>query len=141
VFDANSYAGDAQIDTLPPGQERLISYGIDQQVRVDATKNRHDTALLSGKIVKGVLELQRKQVFTQDYLLDSKAEANKTVIIEHPLRQGWSLIETDKPIETTETLYRFKGAVDAGKASKLTVKEQVVTGEQIAILPSSWRRW
>ncbi len=136
VFDGNSYAGDAQVDTLPPSQERLISYGIDQQVTVDATKNRHDNALLTGKIVKGVLELQRKQVATQDYLLDNKSDVEKTVIIEHPLRQGWSLVETDKPIETTQTLYRFKGPVAAGKASKLTVKEQLVHGEEIAILPA-----
>jgi hypothetical protein len=135
VFDANSYAGDAQIDTLPPGQERLISYGIDQQVRVDATKNRHDSALLTGKIVKGVLELQRKQVFTQDYLMENKGEANKSIIIEHPLRQGWSLVDTTKPIETTETLYRFKGDVAAGDSAKWTVKEQIVSSEQIAILP------
>jgi len=60
----------------------------------------------------------------------------KTLIVEHPLRQGWKLVDTDKPIETTETLYRFKGAVDAGKASKLVVKEEIVQGQSIAILPT-----
>jgi chromosome segregation ATPase len=45
-------------------------------------------------------------------------------------------VDTDKPLETTETLYRFKGKVAAGKATKLTVKEEVIQGEQIAILPA-----
>ena len=42
---------------------------------------------------------------------------DKRLIIEHPLRQGWHLVETDKPIETTPALYRFKGKVAAGKAA------------------------
>ena len=39
VLDAGAYAGDARIDDVPPGQERLISYGIDLQVLVE----RHRT--------------------------------------------------------------------------------------------------
>src|SRR5207248_7966695 len=49
VLEASTYAGDAQIDNLPPGQERLLSYGIDLQMRVDAATNRQDSSLMSGK--------------------------------------------------------------------------------------------
>src|SRR5688572_21544205 len=93
VLDANTYAGDAQIDNVPPGQERLLSYGIDLQVRVDATKNRTDVALMTAKIVKGVLELTHKNVFTQEYLAENKSDKAKTLIVEHPLRQGWKLVD------------------------------------------------
>ena len=135
VLDANSYAGDASIDNVPPGQERLISFGVDLQVLVDATKNRSDTAIQTGKIIKGVLFLTRKNVFTQDYTTDNKGDKDKTLIIEHPIRQGWHLVDTAKPIETTESLYRFKGKVAAGKATTLTVREEIVQGEEFAILP------
>src|SRR5256885_8291928 len=40
VLEGSTYSGDARIDNLPPGQERLLSYGIDLQMTVDATKNR-----------------------------------------------------------------------------------------------------
>lgn len=136
VLDGSSYAGDASIDNVPPGQERLISYGVDLQVLVDATKNKTDTAIQTGKIVKGVLFLTRKNVFTQDYTAENKGDKDKTLIIEHPIRQGWHLANTDKPIETTESLYRFKGKVAAGKATKLTVQEEIVQGQEIAILPT-----
>jgi hypothetical protein len=136
VIDANTYAGDAQIDNLPPGQERLLSYGIDLQMLVDNTKNRTDSAILTGKIVKGVLEVSRKHVATQDYIADNKSDKDKTLIVEHPIKPGWKLVETDKPIETTQTVYRFKGSVTAKKSSKLTVKEEIVQGETIAILPA-----
>jgi len=143
VLDNGAYAGDARIDNVPPGQERLISYGIDLQVLVDATKNRQDNTIQSGTIVKGVLHLTRRHVFTQEYVTDNKGEKDKTVVIEHPLRQGWKLVEnkdnkdfTAKPYETTEALYRFRGVVPAGKAAKLVVSEELVAQETFAILPA-----
>jgi hypothetical protein len=135
VLDGASYAGDASIDNVPPGQERLVSYGVDLEVIVDATKNKSDSAIQTGSIVKGVLHLKRKNVFQQEYQAENKGEKDKTLIVEHPIRQGWKLVDTDKPIETTETLYRFEGKVVAGKATKLMVKEEVVQGEELAILP------
>ena len=135
VLDAGAYAGDARIDDVPPGQERLLSYGVDQQLIVDATKNREDAAIQTGKIVKGVLEITNKQVFTQEYLNENKSDKDKTLLIEHPVRQGWKLVEPAKADETTEAVYRFKGKVPAGKQSKLAVKQEVITGQQIAILP------
>jgi hypothetical protein len=135
VLDGASYAGDASIDNVPPGQERLVSYGVDLEVIVDATKNKSDSAIQTGSIVKGVLHLKRKNVFQQEYQAENKGDKDKTLIIEHPIRQGWKLVDTDKPIETTETLYRFKGKVAANKATKLTVKEEVIQGEELAILP------
>jgi hypothetical protein len=136
VLDANTYAGDAQIDNLPPGQERLLSYGVDLQMLVDSTKNTTRSAILTGKIVKGVLNVSRKHVATQEYLADNKSDKDKGLIIEHPIKPNWKLVDTDKPIETTPALYRFKGTVGAKKASTLKITEEIVQGEQIAILPA-----
>jgi hypothetical protein len=138
VYEAGTYAGDAQIDNVPPGQERLLSYGIDLQMLVDATRNTSDSAIQSGRIVKGVLHITRKHVAKQDYIADNKSNKEKTLIIEHPIRQGWKLVNTDKPVETTDTLYRFKGTVAPGKSSKLTVTEEIVQDESIAILPADF---
>src|SRR6185436_15748944 len=55
--------------------------------------------------------------------------------IEHPIKQGWKLVDTIKPIETTDTLYRFKGTVATDKTTTLTVKEEIVQDEMLAILP------
>jgi hypothetical protein len=136
VLDGHTYAGDAQVDNVPPGQERLLSYGIDLQVRMDSQTHRNDSSLMTAKIVKGVLELTNKNVFAIQYTAENKSDAKKTLIVEHPRRQGWTLVDTEKPIETTEALYRFKGSVDAGKGSKLIVKEEIVQNQAVAILPT-----
>jgi hypothetical protein len=139
VFDGGSYAGDASIDNVPPGQTRLLSYGVDLEMLVDATRNTNTSTIESGKIVKGILWLSRRDVYSQEYLADNKGKTDKTLLIEHPIRPGWKLVEgigEPKPVETTEAVYRFEGHVPAGKQSKLTVKQQVVQAEQIAILPT-----
>jgi hypothetical protein len=138
VFDGATYAGDAQIDNLPPGQERLLSYGVDLQMLVDATKNASSSELQTGKIIKGALLLTSKYVNTQDYVAENKSDHEKVLIIEHPRRAGWELADTVSPVEKTDNAYRFRETVPAGKSVKLTVKEQVVQSQSIAILPADF---
>src|SRR4029079_8489589 len=80
VLQGASYAGDARIDNVPPGQERLISYGVDLQVLVDAKNNKREDSIIAGKIVKGVLWVTHKQVLTQDYKAENKGERDKALI-------------------------------------------------------------
>jgi len=135
VLEAGTYAGDARIDNVPPGQNRLLSYGIDLQMRVDSTKNSNSSSVMSGKISEGILHVQRKFVNTQSYQAENKADKSKMLLVEHPLRQGWKLVDSPKPEETTEALYRFKTPVEAGKSASLTVKEELISTESITILP------
>jgi hypothetical protein len=136
VLDDNAYGGDARIDNLPPGQERLLSYAIDLQVQVNATNQRHESRIQTGKLVKGVLQLTRKSAFTQEYVAENRADRDKVLVIEHPFHKGWTLVESPKPMEITDTLYRFRESVPAGKTSSLAVKEEIIQGETIAILPT-----
>lgn len=136
VLDANTYGGDARIDNLPPGQERLISYAIDLQVQVHATNQRQESRVQTGKVVKGVLQLIRKSTSTQEYIMENKADGNKVMILEHPYRKEWKLVDSPKPLETTDTWYRFRESIPAGKTRTLKVQEEIIQGETIAILPS-----
>ncbi|MEP6494684.1 MAG: DUF4139 domain-containing protein [bacterium] len=133
VLDKGSYAGDARIDNVPPGQERLLSYGIDLDVVVDNTKNSQTSAVVTAKINKGSLIIERKLVSSQEYAADNKGAKDKMLVIEHPIRYGWKLIDTQKPAETTPAVYRFKGNAVAGKVTTLMVKEEIVQAEAMGM--------
>ena len=126
ILEKGSYAGDAQIDNLPAGQERLLSYGVDLQMLVNSSRNTQNSTVITGKIVKGVFYVDRKFVSSQEYLADNKSDKEKMLVVEHPLRQGWTLVDSPKPYESTATLHRFKLPAPAGKATSLVVKEQSV---------------
>jgi hypothetical protein len=133
VLENGGYAGDARIDNLPPGQERLLSYGIDLDVLVDNTTSSQSSSIVTASISSGMLRLSRRMVASVEYAANNKSTKDKTLVIEHPIRQGWKLAETQKPLEATPTVYRFSGKAAAGKVTTLTVKEEVVMGETIAI--------
>jgi hypothetical protein len=136
ILDNGSYAGDAQIDNLPPGQERLLSYGVDLEMKVLAEPVAGgDAVIQSGKIDKGVLVVTRKFASGMNYTADNKSDKDKTLIVEHPKQDGWSLVDTVKPVETTESVYRFKFSVPAGKTVKLPVSEESTQDERVEILP------
>jgi len=136
VLDNGSYAGDAQIDNLPPGQERLVSYGVDLEMKVLAEPMASgDAVIQTARIDKGVLVASRKFVSGMNYTADNKSDKDKTLIVEHPKQNGWTLVNTAAPIETTESVYRFKIAVPAGKTVKLPVSAESTQDERIEILP------
>jgi hypothetical protein len=136
VLDQGGYAGDARIDNVPPGQERLLSYGIDLDVAMDNTKMRDTATVVTAKISKGTLIVSRRLTSTQAYAADNKSDKDKTLVIEHPIRPGWKLVSEQKPFETTPAVYRFKGIAPANKVTTLAVVEQFVQQEAIAMLPA-----
>ncbi len=137
VLDGAGYAGDAQIDNVPAGQERLLSYGVDLQMTVDAADNKTDDRMVTGKVVKGVLYVTHRYQRAQKYVAENKADHAKTLIVEHPRAGGeWKLVETAKPDEQTDAVYRFRQSVPAGKSATLTVTEAMTTDSTIEVLPA-----
>ena len=134
VLEKGGYAGDAQIDNVPTGQERLLSYGVDLQMLVNGTKGSQTAAVTTAKIVKGLMFVDRKYVSQQEYLADNKSDKDKLLVVEHPARQGWTLVDSPKPYETTGTMHRFELAVPAKETASLIVKEQSVQTQGVVLL-------
>jgi hypothetical protein len=129
------YAGDARIDDLSPGQARLLSYGVDLETLATAKQMSTAVSVTTARIFKGSLVVERRVETSKSYALENKGAKDKAIIIEHPVRAGWTLVDTPKPLETTPAVYRFKGDAPAHKVATLTVKEQSVQNESIAMLP------
>ena len=133
VFDGGRYAGDARIDDVPPGQRRLLSYGVDLEMLVNADNLEDKQSVQTGKIVKGVLEVTYKSVSAVEYSAENKGDDDRVLVTEHPLREGWKLVGTPAPVETTDRLYRFQQSVGPGKTVKFTVREEDVENQEIGL--------
>jgi cytochrome c556 len=137
VLDKNAYAGDAQIDNVPPGQERLLSYGIDLETLVDNSQYIESATVASAHIAKGALLIERKLVSSRVYRIDNKGAHDKTILIEHPIRNGWTLAAGLKPVESTPSLYRFQLSAPAGRVTELPVREEMVQRQSIMMVPGN----
>jgi hypothetical protein len=119
---------------LQPKEERLISYALDMKVEVEPLQQGGTSELTSIRIRKGVLVASKRLLQTKIYNIRSKAAEKRTVVIEHPFRSGWKLIEPPKPIERTPSVYRFQVTVEPEKSAKMAINEEQLTSESVAIV-------
>ncbi|MEX2112379.1 MAG: hypothetical protein WD845_04295 [Pirellulales bacterium] len=133
VFDGGSYAGDAIIEDLAPGAERLISYALDLKTEVAPESKGHPESLVSVKIVKGTMQITRKLTREQIYTVKNSDTKAKTVLIEQPFDANWKLIAPQEPAEKTRDRYRFAVQAEPGKPVKLNVEEEQIVSQQLAL--------
>ncbi len=133
VFDGGTYAGDAKIEDLAPGAERLVSYALDLATEVALEPKSHPDQLVSVKINKGTLHVQRKYVRENKYTIKNSADKAKTVLVEQPLNGDWKLVTPKEPTEKTRDRYRFAVKVEPGKSETLNVTEELVAQEYLAL--------
>jgi len=133
VFDDNAYAGDAQIQDLPPGSERLISYALDLDTEVAPTIKQQPAALVSVRITKGTLLTTHKYTRTKTYTIKNSGKKSKQVLVEYPIEQPWTLVEPKEPSEKTRAQYRFAVKAEPGKPATQEVTEEYTQREQIAL--------
>jgi hypothetical protein len=121
---AASYIGDARLSVLPAGDERLVSFALDQKVRIDR-EQKGKQRILKGKINKGILELTLSDEQTTLYRIKGPAREPRRVLIEQPVRPGWKII-APKPedVELTEKHYRIRKELEADSEATVEVTLQ-----------------
>jgi hypothetical protein len=133
VYDDGSYAGDARLPDLQPKEERLIAYAIDTGSEVKTEDKVLPQQLIALKAVKGVVHATHKLRETRTYSAKNRSPQERVLIIEHPFREGWKLIEPEKPLETTRDLHRFEIVLPPGKTIVERITEEFTHNEQIAL--------
>ncbi len=133
VFDGGAYAGDALVDDLSAGDDRLVTYAVDLGTEV-VTERDSASAEVSLTIDKGVLFAKRRNALTLTYTLKNRTQQPRTILVEQPIMQGWDLIAPEKPEEKTASYYRFRAEVKPQGAEKLVVKFEQPVVETVMLL-------
>jgi myosin heavy subunit len=123
VLEDNAFAGEGIIDPLKPEERRLLSYAVDQAVRIEHQDNVEARPVTHIKIAKGVMVQTSEQRDHQRYTIRNTDTQAREVVIEHPVRAGWKLADGLKPDETSVSFYRFRMKVEPSKTVELKVDE------------------
>jgi hypothetical protein len=123
IIDSGTFAGEGLIETVHPDERRLLSYAADTAVRVTTDNESKDLPVSRIQILKGVMFISREHRNKLKYTVHNADTAARQVVIEHPVREGWKLVEANKPEETSATHYRFRVVVDPNKTNELNVEE------------------
>jgi hypothetical protein len=133
VIEENAFAGEGLIDPLKPEERRLLSYAVDQAVRIEHKDNLESRPITHVKIAKGVMTQSSEQRDHQRYIIRNTDSQARDVVIEHPVRSGWKLADGLKPEETSASFYRFRVKADPSKTTELKVDEVQLLERRIAL--------
>ena len=134
VYDGDVYAGDARVEDLAPGSERLVSYAVDLDVEVAPRTEPHPEEIVSVKLAKGTLVVTRKLARRKIFEIKNSAADAVKLLVEHPREEPWKLVAPEKPAETTRDRYRFAVTAEPGKPVTLEVAEEQQTLQQLALV-------
>lgn len=133
VFDGAGYAGDAQIGFTSRGQQRLLSYAVDLDVRVLAQEATTET-VVKARIVGGMVEQQSVSRATTSYTLINRDGArDRVVLVEQAKRPGWDLRSPEKPSSVSEALNRFEVSLAKAEQKKFDVVEERTNWSRSAV--------
>jgi hypothetical protein len=144
VLENEAFAGEGLTDAIKPGEKRLLSYAADLGVRVDSKTESEPQQVTRVRIVRGAMIQTSELRQDTTYTIRDDDTTPRTVLIEHPLREGWTISESGpKPEQTTSSAYRFHEKIDSKATAKFTVRETSpletrfqltnLTGDQITL--------
>ncbi|MFT5174327.1 MAG: hypothetical protein ACI8W7_002514 [Gammaproteobacteria bacterium] len=130
----SSFVGDAQLSPLPAGEQRLVSYALDQKALVDREIKDLQT-IAKGRIVNGVFELTYAQERRTSYAIKAPAREPRILLLEHPRQPGWKLEQPmAKEVELAKDSFRITQAVRAGESTQFDVVLSKPTMQRIGLV-------
>jgi len=124
VLEGSTFAGEGLVDSVKPGEKRLLSYAVDLGVQIDARRGDDHQRVSRIRINRGVAIQQSEQTSRRVYTLRNNDTTARTVIVEHPIRPGWTLVKGAVPVETSLSAYRFAVQVEPKSVATLEVAER-----------------
>jgi hypothetical protein len=125
VIDGDAYAGEALMERLKPGEQRLISFARDLGTLVTTRVKEDRAPTFLVRAVHGVFQAHYHQTNQKVYVLTNQTDKPRIVYVEHPLRGDWVLSDdTQKPDGKTANFYRFRVSVGPHEKIELPVTER-----------------
>jgi hypothetical protein len=126
VLEEGAFAGQGLLSHIKPGEKRLLSYAADLGLHVDSESSDISQQPVTRVVIKkGVMTQTSESQSSVTYTIRNEDPKVKTVVIEHPARNGWKLEEKGpQPEETSANFHRFRLKVDPKETTKLTLKEK-----------------
>ncbi len=124
VIDANAFAGEGLTETINPQESRLLSYALDLGVEVTTNRGTERERVERVEIVKGVMQFHGKVVEKKTYVIRNNDEKARTLVVEHPVRAGWTVVDTEAAAESTANYHRFRVEVKPKTTAEFAVREE-----------------
>ena len=139
VYDEQEgYVGDAQINGMPSGESRMASFATDKKVRI-AQSATGDNQITSIKVNDGVLTASVRETSVTRYAIKGAPDGERTVIIEHAKRPGWTF-SSDNEMDSTVSHHRLRVEVAEGVTESVVALQERTLSESYALISTDANR-
>ncbi|MDR3703157.1 MAG: hypothetical protein P4L56_26160 [Candidatus Sulfopaludibacter sp.] len=132
IYDGGAYGGEALMETLKSGDRRLISYAVDLGTRVTEAFGSKEAVVREIHLNRGILTTRAAAEETRTYTVHNVDPKAKSLIIEHPVRPGYELLNR-KATRKTPDAYRFEIQLAPGATQEFPVQEERVYSESTSV--------
>jgi hypothetical protein len=123
VLEQDTFAGEGIFDNIRPNERRLVSYAVDLGLNASSRGSVEGQRVTRVRVNKGILIQESELRETKTYTFRNEDTTPRIVIVEHPVRTGYSLRGDAKPEETTAQWMRFRVDVGSKQTAMLKVEE------------------
>jgi hypothetical protein len=129
----SAYIGDARLGSLPAGENRLLSYALDEKSKI-AREEQIASTLTRLVAARGTLSLSHTQRRTVRYKIAAPQAQARRLILELPKQSGWTLADpAEDETPQTATGYRIGVDLKPGEDKTVTVVLQRTDWQQNGI--------
>ena len=141
IVENGAFAGEGLVEQLKPDEKRLLSYAVDLGVQVQSTQGAETRVVNHVIAQRGVVTQHSEQRARRVYTIRNSDTSDRNVVIEYPMRTGWTLDAAIKPVETTVDAYRIAVPVPARQTVTLTVDEKRPLETRYQIAAENESQW
>lgn len=123
VVEEETFTGEGLFDPIRPGEKRLVSYATDLGLNASSRQANDQQRVSRVRIIHGVMTQENELREKKTYTFRNADSSPRMVIIEHPVRTGYTLRSEAQPVETTAGSMRFRLPVEARQTASLVVEE------------------
>jgi len=123
VMEEETFAGEGIFDPIRPGEKRLVSYATDLALNASSRQATEQQRVSRVRIIHGMMTHENEIREKKTYTFRNEDTSARSVIVEHPVRTGYTLRSQVRPVETTAFWMRFRVQVEPKQTAALEVEE------------------
>ncbi|HNG95272.1 MAG TPA: hypothetical protein PLB32_20900 [Acidobacteriota bacterium] len=128
VVDGDAYAGEGSIDRCKPGERRFVVYALDLGTLVTTKTESEQKPVFLVRKYYGNFEIHYYLIEKKKFTVTNQTDRPKTVYLEHPIRQGWTLTkDMGEPPSKSPTVNRFRVELGPRETKEFVISEQQAT--------------
>jgi hypothetical protein len=130
VLDGDIYAGEAQLDRLRPGEERLVAYATDLATLVETRIEEGRQPAFLVRVKEGVFEAHFHRARTTIYALTNQSDKPRVLYLEQPRSPHWDLdVAGPRPVLEERDAWRFRVELAPKSSVELPVTQRLALME------------